>query len=99
MKKRLLAWILALVMLAALLPTTVLAEDAAVNPTYVYVTETGKLEDTVKNVYGGSYRADAVTALKLATADGAYLNAVDFAYLKNCQTSRIWILRMQTVSA
>lgn len=82
MKKRLLAWILALVMLAALLPTTVLAEDAAVNPTYVYVTETGKLEDTVKNVYGGSYRADAVTALKLATADGAYLNAVDFAYLK-----------------
>ena len=82
MKKRLLAWILALVMLAALLPTAVLAEDAAVNPTYVYVTETGKLEDTVKNVYGGSYQADAVTALKLATADGAYLNAVDFAYLK-----------------
>lgn len=33
-------------------------------------------------MYGGSYRADAVTALKLATADGAYLNAVDFAYLK-----------------
>ena len=31
MKKRLLAWILALVMLAALLPTTVLAEDAAVD--------------------------------------------------------------------
>ena len=82
MKKRLLAWILALVMLAALLPTTVLAEDAAVNPTYVYVTKTGKLEDTVKIVYGGSYQANAVTALKLATADGAYLNAVDFAYLK-----------------
>lgn len=82
MKKRLLAWILALVMLAALLPTAVLAEDAAVNPTYVYVTENGKLEDTVKNVYGSSYQANAVTALKLATADGAYLNAVDFAYLK-----------------
>lgn len=31
MKKRLLAWILALVMLTALLPTTVLAEDAAVD--------------------------------------------------------------------
>lgn len=31
MKKRLLAWILVLVMLAALLPTTVLAEDAAVD--------------------------------------------------------------------
>ena len=83
MKKRMLSLLLALVMVLALVPTVALAEDGeSVNPTYVYVTETGKLEEAVKAVYGSGYQAGAVTALKVATADGAYLDPTDFAYLK-----------------
>ena len=76
MKQRILAILLSLTMIFTLVPTA-MANDGG-EWTTVTLSESGKLEDTVK---AESSNLDAITKLKVTTSDDAVLTPADFQFL------------------
>lgn len=90
MKKRLLAWILVLVMVVALLPTAVLAEGETGTALTVTVNDSvssgSALESAVKALSDKPENLGQITALAINTADGIMLTIDDTSYIKRTFT-------------
>ena len=90
MKKRLLAWILVLVMVIALLPTAVLAEGETGTALTVTVNDSvnsgSALERAVKALSDKPENLGQITALAINTADGIMLTIDDTNYIKRTFT-------------
>lgn len=90
MKKRLLAWILVLVMVIALLPTAVLAEGETGTALTVTVNDSvssgSALESAVNALSDKPEKLEQITALAINTADGIMLTIDDTDYIKSTFT-------------
>ena len=90
MKKRLLAWILVLVMVIALLPTAVLAEGETGTALTVTVNDSvssgSALESAVNALSDKPEKLEQITALAINTADGIMLTLDDTDYIKSTFT-------------
>ena len=90
MKKRLLAWILVLVMVIALLPTAVLAEGETGTALTVTVNDSvnsgSALERAVNALSDKPENLGQITALAINTADGIMLTIDDTDYIKSTFT-------------
>ena len=90
MKKRLLAWILVLVMVIALLPTAVLAEGETGTELTVTVNDSvssgSALESAVNALSDKPEKLEQITALAINTADGIMLTIDDTDYIKSTFT-------------
>ena len=90
MKKRLLAWILVLVMVIALLPTAVLAEGETGTALTVTVNDSvssgSALKSAVNALSDKPENLEQITALAIDTADGIMLTIDDTNYIKSTFT-------------